>query len=507
MPNELELLFENEHTDLLPWLIGQIPKHYKRLSVSNKEAMRLAKLGAQKMAAYYNITLFYSQAMIAGAIFDPKYDEIVVVTPSQYGKSWLLGHVANARAYEGAEQYIAATTANLTQMIMAHVAHSTQEAADEVKAVLLNKKDELDRLATSISKTRVAYKTGGFVESITLGDTYQDNLGTNKALGRAGDYIVDEAALVSEKAFIEMGRREFANIDGSKYKMIMLSNPHNPGIFYDKLTDPNPPKSRFILWMDSLTAVEEGRFSKQTVFESDFAKNKSTLRRYLLCVLDQDGGGMFDVPKVHKEPIENDYTQYFLGIDAAYKGKDNISIALVAVDEQGMRVEEVIDLEKRNWIDGVTSKDIIREITRIDRKFHVANVCVDVGYGVWLVEGLVQNRVNAIGVNFASRPTKEREKARHYAATNAENKRAEMHLDLQNLIEDGTISFSEQAYSQVKAALPYITSERKSTGKIKICPKESIKALIGKSPDELDAVLLGIHAAITFFGDSAVPIT
>lgn len=505
--SELELLFQDEHIGLQPWITGNIPKHYKRLSVDPAEALRLAKIGATKMAAYYGIKTFFSQSMIAGAIFDDKYDEIIVVTPSMYGKSFLLGHVTNARAYEGEQQFIAASTANLTQMIMNYVVGSTQEAAPEMKNMLLNRQNDLERLATSISKTRVAYKSGGFVEAITLGDSYTDNIGANKALGRAGDFVVDEAALVSEEAFSEMGRREFAKLGGKKYKMIMLSNPHKPGFFYDKLTDPKPPKSRFILWMDALTAVEEGRFDREQVFRSDWAKNKHDTRRYLLCVLDQEGGGMFDVPKVHPAPIQNEYTQYFLGVDAAYKGKDNISVALVAVDSQGMRVEDIANIEKKHWIDGVTSQDIIRDISRIARKFNAAHVCVDEGWGVWLKEGLVANHLNAHGVNFGSSPTKSRIKARHYAATNAERKRDEMHLDLQDLIEHQAISFSQQAYDQIKAVLPYVTSQRKANGKIKVVDKDVIKAVIKRSPDQFDAVLLAIHAAITFMDGYITPIT
>lgn len=503
---ELAQMFEDEHFDCQPWAKGKIPQHFKRLNVPWGEALRLAKKGFTEMAMAYNIQLFFCQSLIAGAILDDKYDEIVIASPSQYGKSFLMGHIALYRAYCGAKQYVTASVANLTQMIMGQTIAAVQEAATEIKNALMEKPTDIDRLASSISKQKLAFKNGGFVESITLGDTYQNNLSANKALGRAGDYIVDEAALVSDQSFIEMGRREFAKIDGTKYKSVLISNPHMPGIFYDKLTDPNPPESTFILWIDALTAVEETRFSKETVFNSEFAKNKSTLRRYLLCVLDVDGGGMFDVPKVHDEPFETEYTQYFLGVDSAYKGKDNICVALVAADNKGIRVEEVQVQDKTHWIEGVTSQDIISDIARISRKFHVANVCVDTGNGIWLNEGLIKKDVNSHGVNFAESPTKERVKNRHYCAVNALNKRAEMHLDLQDLIENNAISFSRQAYESVKSTLPYVTSERKTNGKIKIVDKEVIKAIINKSPDELDAVILAIHACITFLGDSVEPI-
>lgn len=505
---DLDALFENQHYDLDPWIIGFRPKWYKRLSCSSEEAMRLAKLGASRLAAAYGVRLFFTQAVIAGAILSDEYDEIIICLSSQYGKSWLMGHVALLRAYEGAKQYIAAASADKTQIIMAYTTASTQEASQEIKQKLLMKPTELERLTTSVSKQKLAFADGGFVEPITLADAYNDNVAQNKAVGRGGDFIVDEAALVSEDTFAEMGRREFAKIDGTKYKSVLISNPHRPGTFYDKLTQEEVPEKTIIVWADALTGVEEGRWpSKEYVYNSDFAKNKSARRRYLLSVLDVDGGGMFDVPKVHPERIEEPETQHFLGIDAAYKGKDAICVADIAVDEHGIRCEEIYKMNKPEWIEGVTSRDIISDIVRIDRKLHVANVCVDTGYGVWLNEGLIQAHVNSHGVNFSEAPTRARVKARHYAAVNASNKRAEMHLDLQDLIENGRISFSEEAYEQIKPVLPYITCERTANGKIKIVEKSKVKAIIGKSPDELDAVLLGIQAMVQYLGDDVEPIT
>ena len=100
------------------------------------------------------------------------------------------------------------------------------------------------------------------------------------------------------------------------------------------------------------------------------------------------------------------------------------------------------------------------------------------------------------GINFGEGPTKDRVKAKHYSAVNASNMRAEMHLDLQNLMEEKAIVWSSQAYEMVKDIFPYVTCERKTSGKIMVRPKIEIKNELGRSPDELDAVLLAVHAAI-----------
>lgn len=507
---ELEALFANETTDLADWIgRGRIPQHYKRLSCSKEEANRLAEIGFIYIAKYYGESVFYTQALVAGAVFSGDYDKVTVVTPSSYGKSWLMGRIANIMAFEGEPTYVVAATQDGTKMIMGHVGASLQNIAPEVQNALLNKKDQIERLTTSLSKQKIAFSNGGFVEPITTGDTYDENIAQNKVVGKPGNYIIDEAALVKEGSFAELGRAEFARIDGRNYKRVMISNPHQPGFFYSELTkdDVEVGRRELIVWMDALTAVEEGRLTKEKVFNSTFAKHRSTLRRYLLCILDDDGEGMFTMPDIYQAPVSGDYIQYFMGVDSAYKGKDNIEVTITAVGDEHIWVEKTTKIVKKKWVEGKTPKDIINQIVRIAREYDVALACVDVGWGVWLTEGLRDRHVNVMGVNFGSAPTKMRVKNKEYSATNAQNKRAEMHLDFQDLADNRVLRISEEVRDSIKDTLPYISSERKANGKIQIRPKEEIKAIIGKSPDEFDSVLLSVHAVVQFYENTAFAIT
>lgn len=500
--SELDSLFALRSYDRPEWLIGKIPKHYKRLSVPYETAVALAKKGALEIAAAFEDKLFFTQALIAGAILSDDYDKVVVVTPSQYGKSWLLGRIAILMSYYGEPVYITGATAGTTDIIMGHTRLAVQSANQEIKNALTEKKDVLESLAKSVSKKRIGFTNGGFVEPITLGDTYTDSLQTNKAVGRAGNTMVDEAALASDAALSETGRREFANIDGTVYKLILISNPHKPGYFYDELTADEIDDRTFVLWADALTAVEEERFTEDQVRRSEFAKHKDTLRRYLLCQLNLLDTAMFEKPRVHEETVEEEFSTWFLGVDAAYKGRDNIDYCLLQVTESGeIRVEEIETIDKSNWVDGITSSDVANDIARIAKAYRVPLVDIDIGQGIWLLEALVQAGVMARGEYFNSAPTKGRVKARHYAATNGMNLRAEMHLDLQDLIENGKISFRRDAWDKVKDIFPFVTATRKSNGKIKINEKSEIKASIGRSPDELDCTLLAIHAMYVFYGE------
>ena len=490
---------------LSPWVIGKIPHHYKRLSVSAEDAMRLAILGQKRIGDAFGDKLYFTQALIAGAMLSGEFDRFTMCTCSQYGKSWLLARVAVVLAYEGHTLYIAGAKKDTTEIIMRHMFAALQTANEDIKHALIETDSQIKKLAKSLSKTRISFHKGGSIEGITLGDTFS-GLSQNSAVGRGGDYIVDEAALISEDALAELGRVDFAKLYGEKCMLTMISNPHKPGIFYDDLTTDEIIPRHFILWCDALTAVEEERFTEESVINSDFIKNKSTLRRYLLCELDVSGESMFEIPKVYSDKIpESEVVYRFLGVDAAYKGKDNICTALVSVTRDAkVHCEEIYVVQKETWIDGETPKQIVKEVARMARMTMAQLVCVDQGWGVWLINGLMNKGVPTKGIGFQWKPTPERMKANNYAATNAQNMRAEMHLDLQDLIEKGAFDIHVDAYEQIKDILPFVLCDRKSNGKIQVRPKTEIRKSIGRSPDELDSLLLAVHAMIVFFGEGSV---
>ena len=484
---------------------GFSPARYKRITIPTKEQDELAKFGALRVLAAFSEKLYYTQALIAGAILSGKYDKIGIVTPSQYGKSWLLGMVAILMAYEGARVNVAGATTDKTEIIMRYCQAAAGHANQEIKRALTSEAiKKVDRLDASLSKARLSFPGKGQIQGITLGDTFSD-LSHNKAVGQGGAYIIDEAALCSEAALAETGRREFSKIDGTKEPLVMISNPHQAGYFYDFITQDKMRDGECVIWMDALTACQEGRWTKEQVLSSENAERQDTLQRYLLCELPTLGSGMFGEPKV--EDRDNPYGVYVMGVDAAYRGKDNIEVSIARIDPDGVYFHDVYTIRKGDWIDGVTSRDIIEEVGRIYRRFDCALCCVDIGFGVWLVEGLLQNGVNATGINFGAGATKERVKEKHYSAVNAANMRVEMHLDLQDMIEHQSCVFSENAYERVREVLPMVISMRKASGKVAVIPKQEIKAKIGHSPDAFDAVLLSLHAAVLYSQDNVFYIT
>lgn len=98
--------------------------------------------------------------------------------------------------------------------------------------------------------------------------------------------------------------------------------------------------------------------------------------------------------------------------------------------------------------------------------FEVKGVCVDVGYGVYIVEGLahINGDFELHGINFGAGTTKERVE-NHHSAKYGANKRAEMHIDLQENIDNRNIFFTEKVYEEVIDELVLVSSKIKSNGK------------------------------------------
>lgn len=489
--------------NLEKWTRGYIPKHYKRLSISMQEARRLAVIGARECITCFDANPFFTQSLIFGAVVDPKYNQLVIVTTSQYGKSWLMGKIAVWLGYKGHKLRVAAGTEATTEIIMDYVFDSAREAHPDIrKQIVLENAQKLDKLGKTTSKKKLSIGTNGMIESVTLGATSNDPKRNNKAIGRGQDYMIDEAGLVPDEAYAEIGRREFSNVDGKKDLLIQISNPHREGIFYDKLTQEHVPEDTIIIWMDVRTALEEGRIKdKQQVVESDFFRERTTCQRYLLCELENyTDESMFNNIKIDDSPVQSGCT-YFLGVDSAYKGKDNIDVCLSCIDPySNVRVLDIVTIKKGKWVDGKTSEKILKDILKIQKTVHAKFICVDIGFGVYIVEGLAKKAsdYHVIGINFGAGTTKMRKENNHYSAKYGANLRAEMYLDLQQLMDAGKVTFTTKVAKMLSKQMQATKSTIKTGGKIAIIPKDEIKAKIGHSPDELDCCVLSIHAIMLY---------
>lgn len=489
--------------DLTPWIKGHIPQHYKRLSCDMETAKELAIEGAAECHAAFGHSLYFTQSLIAGAILTGKYRRIKAVTTSQYGKSWLLGQIGLILAHRTRQDvYICGTDGGVSEIIMEKLLDHVQTADEEMRVSLLEPADKLEKLRTSASKRKIGFREGGGVKPISLGSSYKDPLQGNAAVGRGGHIFLDEASRVGDDEYAELGRGDFASDDGDEFVFVEISNPHNAGRFWDDLTAEEVPEDTLIVWMDCRTAYEEGRIkSIRQVRNSDFFKNKSTCKRYLLCELEDYSEMSFFPPMqiTREEPTQ--FATWFLGVDSAYKGKDNIRLTLSCMERNGaITLHSSTYILKDNWIDGETGREIVEKILRVIIRYNVMHVCIDIGFGVYIMEGVAQYadryKFGVTGVNFGAGATKERAKKRHYAALYAENKRAEMHMDVQDLMDREMLKYTPEMADLLERQLNATQAIRKPNGKTAIIPKEQIRQKLGQSPDEMDSAILSIHAII-----------
>jgi hypothetical protein len=487
---------------LRPWIRGKIPKHYKRISLEEDKALHYATIGAKQAFAYFDAKLFYTQSIIVGAALSGDFKKMSIITNSQYGKSYIMSMIALVLAsVKGHPVYPCGADTGVSEIIMNNVIKNLNLAHPDIKDRVLVSSDKIEKLQTAVSKSKLAFKGGGIIQSLSLGETYSDALNGNSAVGRGGHYIIDEAARISDDAYAEMGRSEFAALDEeSAYMRIDISNPHNAGRFYDDMIRDEIADNELVIWMDCLTALEEERISSvDQIMKSEFFKNKSTCTRYLLCELDDySEDSMFGELEIDDSPVKVG-SLFYMGIDPCYKGKDNIELMVLENFDGMPRLVSYEVIEKANWEDGKTGLEISGKIANIINKLKCPYVCIDIGYGIWLLENLVPMCPYSViqGVNFGSSPTKNRIKMRNYAAVYAENKRSELHLDLQNLIEEKAITATteiKEALSDQLRAIKCI--HKQNNGKISVISKKDVRRILGRSPDTLDCCLLAIHAAI-----------
>ncbi|UYY05881.1 hypothetical protein OLM08_00490 (plasmid) [Enterococcus faecalis] len=91
---------------------------------------------------------------------------------------------------------------------------------------------------------------------------------------------------------------------------------------------------------------------------------------------------MFGEPQINKTICQKTNYTYFLGVDSAYKGKDNIVATIVGKDDRGqIRAFKTIKIDKLNWEDGITSQKIIRDLLTIIKKFNIKKCLC--GYRIW----------------------------------------------------------------------------------------------------------------------------
>ena len=500
---------------------GKIPKHFKRNSIREREGfekeLEYYKLGFTTALSEFNIELWWSQAVQFGAFLSGKYKTGYCVATPRYGKSFLCGIMANHFAYEGENCYAVGSTQEYSGIIIQHAREILVKSHPEVKEMLtfgdsdISTVDKrLKRGLSSFSSEGFSFRNGGKLEGLSAGSNFTDPSKIH-VIGRGGNMFGDEASDISPIALGHMGRREFESDDGRKLIMYLISNPRSLNNFFDFMTKEDLADDEFVMWLDVVTAIEEGsiKYTKEELMRSQFTITEDSIRENLLCEFPTERSNFFEAsPDILDSFDANGKNlDYFIGVDSAYKGSDSIQVTVSVVDENNhATVLDTKDIKPKEWIDGITAIDIVNKIVTLANRLNAKGIAIDAGGGAHIVQPLKMRRLSGqlkcpvYDINFGGKATEIKKLAKEPSAEYAFNRRAEMHLMLRGMMEAQRVSFVRKVWDLISREMAFVSEIQKPEDRlVKIRPKTEIKKLLQRSPDELDSVMLSLHCAELYY--------
>ena len=500
---------------------GKIPKHFKRNSIREREGfekeLEYYKLGFTTALSEFNIELWWSQAVQFGAFLSGKYKTGYCVATPRYGKSFLCGIMANHFAYEGENCYAVGSTQEYSGIIIQHAREILVNSHPEVKEMLtfgdsdISAVDKrLKRGLSSFSSEGFSFRNGGKLEGLSAGSNFTDPSKIH-VIGRGGNMFGDEASDISPIALGHMGRREFESDDGRKLIMYLISNPRSLNNFYDFMTREDLADDEFVMWLDVVTAIEEGsiKYTKEELMRSQFTITEESIRENLLCEFPTERSNFFEASPdiLDSFDTKGKKLDYFIGEDSAYKGADSIQVTVSVVDENNHAyVLDTKDIKPKEWIDGITAIDVVNKIVTLANRLNAKGIAIDAGGGAHIVQPLKMRRLagqlkcQVFDINFGGKVTEIKKLAKEPSAEYAFNRRAEMHLMLRGMMEAQRVSFVRKVWDLISREMAFVSEIQKPEDRlVKIRPKSEIKKLLQRSPDELDSVMLSLHCAELYY--------
>lgn len=519
MRDRLEELLKTVHPkdELIPWLKGYIPHpdSYIRHTIPVDKRLHYAKIGYTEFLAEMNIELYWDQAVIIGALISGDYDTCRVIAPPRWGKSFNMGALANWLAKESYSVSIVASKASRTAKVMELARMHLRNSNASMKNMLVEEEQErmskADKLLkgseTAYSRQKIVFKNGHKIDTKSTGDSYSDSKKGNDNIGEGTHVLIDEMDFISEDALAELGRREFERDDGDKLILFGISNPRYLNHFYEDMTKPEMKKGEFVVWMNVVTAMESDniKMTAEEILESEFAKTEESIRINLLCEYDADQSEFFNAPFVTEKHeilnVVNPSTIATLGVDSAYKGTDGITLALTlyeAEDDHPIRVLDTVNLRPDEWSDARSTKDIVDGIEAIAKQYNVKAIATDTGQGSHLIVEMANRdslkAIRQFPIDFGARPTVEKVKMNIDTAVRARNRRAEMHLVLRQLMQEDKVIYNEELRDVLLPQMRAVQTKQKDLEKVTLIDKSVIREQLKRSPDDLDATVLSVHA-------------
>lgn len=425
--------------------------------------------------------------------------------------SFLNGILAIIKAgAEGKEVRIGGATKDKAGIIQEKIVSLLPDASKPLQDGLIVTEEDGDinkkvaRMSTQVSKEALAWRNGGSIKSFSTNESRKNvDVAAAGAIGIGGDFVIlDEIQLMTPVGFNTASRFMMENPDTKRF---CVGNPQVAGHFKDLYDDP----TTFVVHINDIGAIVEGRMSRRGMELTGIPSYSQEYRSFIMVEFPDENSGTRFFPTLPlpqskanlPEPIQK---AWFMGIDSAYKGGDALMVTLLTynVAEDGKKwitVESQIDLKKKYpvWTDDTTT-NIALDILKLAQDYSVQYTCLDIGLGIHIYEALTRldPDMNLEPVDFSQKPTEWRQES-DYNAKIAANARAEMHLDLRDVCENGLLYINTDNYDEILRQMREIGSKTDNIGsKIRIEPKAEIKKRLGRSPDNLDSLCLALRAMV-----------
>ena len=191
---------------------------------------------------------------------------------------------------------------------------------------------------------------------------------------------------------------------------------------------------------------------------------------YGIEVDDDNSGTLFNLEMLDDAPANG--TTYAIGVDVSGLGKDYNVIVL----RQGNCVKKV---EKFEVATGKTLYNSIRNMINEFGLGNLSHICIDMAYGQSLYDVLMETEYAPYTSLVA------------FGGSSDDpaylNKRAEMYLRLKKRIEEkGICGLNDDIKTELCATKYCLTNH----DKVQLIPKDEIRAVLGRSPDSADALVL-----------------
>lgn len=504
----------NHARELLDWQgRGQVIP----IDGSTPDGQYIARLNvARNSILYYfngEIDPFFTQARIFYEMVYSGSKHIVVITPTGYGKTTFFAMIALVLASIRRESVsVVAPTTKKANLIVASAIELLRSANENITSGLLESKDKIEKLSISLTKGGLQWNHGGGIKVVSASETTKNSdIKGGDAIGEGATvYLVDESALISNRNYAVALRRTADNPDDIAL-IGEISNPHQDGHFREDIEGDDPDITKIRINIDD--ALAEGRYTQAQVEKAIKLMGGKNTREYKIfyeCEF-QDGDAKTQLfygampIMLDTTPPLRDFDKLFAGIDFAYNGSDDFRVSIGGENKDGFTL---LTTEKHNGQGNIIGQidTIVTKIVAKLRLLRVRAIAMDIGgNGSALLEAFSHvelGELEVYPVNFASKPTEQRVEAGLWQAKNAQNKRAEIHLDMVDYGAKGQLFVVADQFRDLEKQM-LATEYTMPLGKYALVAKNKIVEKVGHSPDELDSVALAVHAKNLY--DISVP--